>query len=400
MIYGSVCSGIEAASVAWHPLGWRPRWFAVIAAFPSAVLAARWPDVPNLGDFTAIGSTHGPVDVLVGGTPCQSFSVAGGRAGLDDPRGVLALEFLRLAIRVRARWIVWENVPGALSSGNGRDIRDVLGSFVDAGYGVAWRVLDAQRFGVPQRRRRLFAIGYLGDWRPPVAVLFERPSVRGNPATSGDPRSTSAGGSRIRPQNVVDDFGGPDVIVDRIANALTTRSMRYSSEDTFVIQDATRGRRGIQNGIGISPPGSPSFTLATRSTHAIAFHTTQDPINGSVSPCLSAEPGHVGVLTFDEVQITHRENRTRPIPDAPSPTPATSGGRVTAIGPSMRPRRLTPREWERLQGFPDDYTAIEFKGKPALDGPRYEAIGNSMAVPVMRWIAERIAFVDPMVDFG
>lgn len=168
-------------------------------------------------------------------------------------------------------------------------------------------------------------------------------------------------------------------MVGDVAAVLTTRATRNGAEDTYaiapyVIQDATRSR---------------------------AFHATQDPIYGHVPPALATEPGCVGVLTFDEVQITHRENRTNPIPDGPAPTlPKSSGGRVTAISRAMRPRRLTPREWERLQGFPDDYTAIDYKGRPAKDGPRYEAIGNSMAVPVMRWIGERIAFVDPIVDFG
>lgn len=176
-------------------------------------------------------------------------------------------------------------------------------------------------------------------------------------------------------------------MVDRTAGAVV-----------IPIQDATRGRRGIQNGIGIAAPGDPSFTLATRSTHAIAFHTTQDPISGDVSPALA---GCIGVLTFDEAQITSRENRTKPIPGSPAPTlPRTSSGRITAISQAMRPRRLTPREWERLQGFADDYTAIDFNGRPAADTPRYEAIGNSMAVPVMRWIGRRIAIADSLVDFG
>jgi DNA (cytosine-5)-methyltransferase 1 len=183
VIYGSVCSGIEAATVAWHPLGWRPAFFAEIERFPSAVLAHHYPSVPNAGDFTRIkGSEYAAIDLLVGGTPCQSFSVAGLRGGLADDRGNLALEYLRLADRTRPRWLVWENVPGVLSSNGGRDFGAILGGMVELGYGIAYRVLDAQHFGVPQRRRRVFVVGYLGDWRRAAAVLFERYSLQGHHA--------------------------------------------------------------------------------------------------------------------------------------------------------------------------------------------------------------------------
>lgn len=177
MRYGSVCSGIEAATAAWHPLGWSPAWFAEIDAFPSAVLAHHYPDVPNLGDFTRIGAEHGPVDLIVGGTPCQDFSVAGQRAGMAGSRGALSWEFVRLLERIQPRWVVWENVPGVLSSNGGRDFAAFIGELSRCGYGLAWRVLDARYFGVPQRRRRVFLVGYFGDWRRAVAVLFERESL-------------------------------------------------------------------------------------------------------------------------------------------------------------------------------------------------------------------------------
>jgi DNA (cytosine-5)-methyltransferase 1 len=181
--YGSVCSGIEAATVAWHPLGWKPAFFSEIEPFPCAVLAHHYPKVPLHGDFTTIGADdYGTIDLLVGGTPCQSFSIAGLRGGLDDDRGNLALEFLRLADRKRPRWLVWENVPGVLSSNGGRDFGSILGGMVELGYSIAYRVLDAQHFGVPQRRRRVFVVGYLGDWRRAAAVLFERHSLSGHPA--------------------------------------------------------------------------------------------------------------------------------------------------------------------------------------------------------------------------
>ena len=183
MIYGSVCSGIEAATVAWHTLGWKPAFFSEIEAFPRSVLAHHYPETPLHGDFTTIGADdYGPIDLLVGGTPCQSFSIAGLRGGLDDDRGNLALEFLRLADRTRPRWLVWENVPGVLSSNGGRDFGAILGGMVELGYGFAYRVLDAQFFGVPQRRRRVFVVGCLGSWRRAAAVLFERHSLSGHPA--------------------------------------------------------------------------------------------------------------------------------------------------------------------------------------------------------------------------
>jgi DNA (cytosine-5)-methyltransferase 1 len=184
MKYGSVCSGVEAATVAWHSLGWQPQWFSEIEKFPSAVLKHHYPAVPNHGDMTKFKEWNDdrPIDVLVGGTPCQSFSVAGLRKGLDDPRGNLMLTYLAIAERYAPKWIVWENVPGVLSSNGGRDFGTFLAALGQIGYGFAYRVLDAQYFGVAQRRRRVFVVGYLGDWRRAAAVLFERESLRGYPA--------------------------------------------------------------------------------------------------------------------------------------------------------------------------------------------------------------------------
>jgi DNA (cytosine-5)-methyltransferase 1 len=187
--YLSLCSGIEAATQAWHPLGWKPVAFSEIEAFPCAVLAHHYPAVPNWGDMTRFQEwPDAVVDVLCGGTPCQSFSVAGLRQGLADPRGNLMLTFGAVAARYRPRWLVWENVPGVLSSNGGRDFGTFLGMLGQLGYGVAYRVLDAQhvrtcRFprAVPQRRRRVFVVGYLGDWRRAAAVLFDRESLSGHP---------------------------------------------------------------------------------------------------------------------------------------------------------------------------------------------------------------------------
>jgi DNA-cytosine methyltransferase len=193
--YGSVCSGVEAATTAWHPLGWTPQWFSEIEKFPSAVLKHHYPAVPNHGDMTKFKEWNDgrPIDVLVGGTPCQSFSVAGLRKGLDDPRGNLMLTYLAIAERYAPKWIVWENVPGVLSSNRGRDFGTFLGALGQLGYGFAYRVLDAQYFGVAQRRKRVFVVGYLGDWRRAAAVLFERESLRGYPAPSRKTREEIAG---------------------------------------------------------------------------------------------------------------------------------------------------------------------------------------------------------------
>jgi DNA (cytosine-5)-methyltransferase 1 len=238
MKYGSVCSGIEAATVAWHHLGWKAAWYSEIESYPCAVLQHHYPDTPNLGDMTKLHENETflrqPIDLLVGGTPCQSFSVAGLRKGLADPRGNLALVFLRLLDIKRPRWVVWENVPGVLSSwsdapvgdapaddeggdrdlfggpvgpdgrggggsgdGGGRvpqtnDFDTFLGGLSELGYGCAWRVLDAQHFGVPQRRRRVFVVGHLGDWRPAAAVLFEPHGLSGHPAPSREARKGTA----------------------------------------------------------------------------------------------------------------------------------------------------------------------------------------------------------------
>jgi DNA (cytosine-5)-methyltransferase 1 len=371
--YLSVCSGIEAASVAWEPLGWEPVAFAEIDKFPSAVLAHHWPEVPNLGDFTKIGKEHvSGVDLLVGGTPCQAFSVAGLRGGMDDHRGNLALGFVQLVSRLRPEWVVWENVPGVLSSGGGRDFGAFLGALVALGYGFAYRVLDAQYFGVPQRRRRVFVVARAGgSWQRAAAVLLERSSLSGHPAPSRAKGARVAGtvacGSGTRGHRVDGETDGALIPVD--------------------LAQITHGENRAN-----PQPGDPASCIAGGSRMAVAFNARQDPIHDAVSMPLDTDGATVGVAQAFNWAIggdpTSAMPRWRVAPTLSAATPSPAVTR-----PGHRVRRLMPVEWERLQGFPDGHTRIPWRGKPAElcpDGPRYKAIGNSMAVPVMRWIGERI----------
>jgi DNA (cytosine-5)-methyltransferase 1 len=333
--YLSVCSGIEAASVAWHDLGWQCVGVSEIEPFACAVLAHHYPTVRNYGDMTRYREweiADGTVDLLVGGTPCQSFSVAGLRRGLDDPRGNLALVFLGMVDRFRPRWVVWENVPGVLSSNGGRDFGAFLGGLAQLGYGLAYRVLDAQyarvdgyERAVPQRRRRVFVVGCAGgDARRAAQVLLERQGVRGNFATRGEARETTTG----------------------------------------------RATRGSASG------GEVSGTVSAKWSKG-----TGGPAGDEVQNLVAEWPPQVAdpITAHEQSTYTH-EGKTFRVPNV--------------VPTSTAVRRLTPRECERLQGFPDDYTLIEYRKKPAADGPRYRALGNSMAVNVMRWIGLRIASVE------
>lgn len=374
MRYGSVCSGIEAATSAWHPLGWQPVFFAEIAAFPSAVLAYRYPEVPNLGDFTQITRGHitDDIDLLVGGTPCQSFSIAGLRGGLADERGNLALEYLRLADRLRPRWLVWENVPGVLSSNGGRDFGAILGGMVELRYGFAYRVLDAQRFGVPQRRRRVFVVGYLGDWQPAAAVLFERHSLSGHPA----PRRET--GERIAPTIASRPSGGGGLGTDFDCDGgLIAKPLRAQAQHSH--------RADSDNIVAMCLNAHPA-RLDAESETLIAFSSKDSGADAEsdVAPTLRAG-GH------------SKSHANAGVPPAVAFRTTGNDG-CYETGDRVGVRRLTPRECERLQGFPDDWTLVPYRGKPAADGPRYKALGNSMAVPCMRWIGERIDLVNGVLS--
>lgn len=392
MRYGSVCSGIEAATAAWHTLGWEPAFFSEIEAFPRAVLQHHYPAVPLHGDFTTIeGNEYGAIELLVGGTPCQAFSIAGLRQGFADERGNLTLEFIRLAQRLRPRWLVWENVPGVLSVHGGGAFGSFLGGLAECGYGFAYRVLDAQYFGVPQRRRRVFVIGYFGDWRPAAAVLFERGCLQGDITPSREAGQEVAGTFKSRANS-----GGWGQDVDLaaggymrpVANTLMAKHYKHDPElETFVseilpinTQVATRHLAlGERTGLGVGNPGDPMFTLQESHCHAVAI-----PIHDKATRCKGGGDSRNDDGSSNGLGIGEAGD--------PCPTLDTAGRHGVSYG--TRVRRLTPRECERLQGFPDDFMLVPFRGKPASDGPRYKALGNSMAVPVMRWLGERIQYIE------
>jgi DNA (cytosine-5)-methyltransferase 1 len=380
--YLSICSGIESATVAWHPLGWTPFAFAEIEPFPCAVLKAHHPHVPNLGDITSFKNRWpdaAAVDVLVGGTPCQSFSVAGFRAGLADPRGNLTLVYLAIADRYRPRWVLWENVPGVLSSNGGRDFGAFLGGLVELGYGFAYRVLDAQfvrvdgfERAVPQRRRRVFVVGYLGDWRRAAAVLFERESLSWDHPPRRETRQriaptvearANAGGAGWGTDFLVEGGMVASAVADPIC-ANEQRTYTHEGEHNF------RTRNVIAQ------------VVANPLTHRMhkGVNTTMDEGQTMVAHAFDMRGREHGV----QFAGPHDTASIR----------AASGGSSKSYVANWAVRRLTPRECERLQGFPDDFTLIRWRGKPAADGPRYKAVGNSMAVNCMRWLGRRIEHVN------
>jgi len=565
--FGSVCSGIEAASVAWHALGWRAIWVSEIEAFPSAVIAARWPGVENLGDMTALPErilareVEAP-DAFVGGTPCQAFSVAGLRGSLSDARGNLTLTFVRIADAIDAvrradgrapAWIVWENVPGVLSVADnafGAFLGGLVGgnaalepprgrNWTDAGVVsgpnrcAAWRVLDAQHFGLAQRRRRVFVLARAGagNWQAADALLPVIESLRWHPAPRREAGQRAArclaartrGGGGLGTDAELDGalipstgdvahclnaggMGRQDYETETlVAHPLRGNSFRGGEDGTgrgtppvpMINMQGSKGnavaqedgpsftlnamhghdvhavavavplqevgkRTGVSTddpraGIGIGQDGDPMFTLQAGAQHGVAhaFDARQSDViqygdrtgpldtdghsvavafsckdhgadaAADVAPTLRAmghagshangggqmavaftqnqrdevrEVGVVGALAAEPgmKQQTFLATSACETADTLSVANQTTGfpGDIAAHG--MQVRRLTPRECERLQGFPDDYTAIPWRGKPASecpDGPRYKALGNSMAVPVMRWIGERIKAV-------
>lgn len=513
--YVSMFSGIEAATVAWHELGWKPVAFSDFDKFPKAVLAHHYPDVPDLGDVTKVNwnEYEGKADVVVGGSPCQSFSVAGKRLGMDDPRGNLALHFLGAVKAIKPTWFIFENVPGLLSSDGGRDFAAFLGEVAKCGYGFAYRVLDSQYFGVPQRRRRLFVVGHSdGDWRSAFSVLFERESLFGNPPPSIEEGQGLAAftGESVERENP-EKSSGRGIIGEfwdgtNKTATLTTRSIDQSMPDKGNFMGITQelyenhGQASRITKVDTAPTlakkmgtGGNNIPLVGEKSTVFNNHfmTSRHEELGGIAPTLAAnaEKGSVPLVTEPETNTfsrgghgTYSENEdekagvltahaSKDVETIIATEAAgvvskgngdafemdekhmslTSGGGQAGQGyPAVRQsvfnidseggnsmksknplsgsqqidkastlttfppspegyrggnavvsrhvvRRLTPIECERLQGFPDNYTQIPWRGKDSEscpDGVRYKALGNSMAVPVMKWIAMGIDAVD------
>ncbi|OBU04810.1 phage N-6-adenine-methyltransferase [Morganella psychrotolerans] len=456
LTYGSVCSGIEAASVAWEPIGMLPAWFSEIEPFPSAVLAAHWPQVNNLGDMTKIAAAvrSGTVttpDLLVGGTPCQAFSVAGLRGGLSDERGQLTLSYVELADSIdeireqngeQPTIIVWENVPGVLSSkdnafgcflaglaGESEELKPTGGKWSNAGYvsgpkrTVAWRILDAQYLGVPQRRRRVFVIASARKDICPAEILFESDSLHGDSPACGEAEQTVAAltkngvgatgaddnqaqaGHLIAGSFRMATFG--EYVDDETASTVKARDYKdatdlavmsvHGTQDPDVNYELahTLGRNHGQE--------NACFSFAENSQGEVRLQNGDGQITGPLStgggkpgqgyPAIAVAGNIIGRSPenggngngFDESGVSYTLTKTD----------------VHAVSTKNIVRRLTPVECERLQGFPDNHTQISWRGKDAADcpdGPRYRAIGNSMAVPVMRWIGERILAALPVQE--
>ncbi|HAK7970633.1 TPA: Dam family site-specific DNA-(adenine-N6)-methyltransferase [Salmonella enterica] len=499
MRYGSVCSGIEAASIAWESLGWQPAWFAEIEAFPSAVLANHWPHVTNLGDMTGIasavraGDVEAP-DVLVGGTPCQAFSIAGLRNGLADKRGQLTLSYVELANAIddkrrergeKEAIIVWENVPGVLSSkdnafgcflaglaGESSELQPAGGKWTHAGCVsgpqriIAWRVLDAQFFGVAQRRKRVFVVASARKDFNPAEVLFEFEGVRRDTPPCREPKTTvtadagsgAEGGSHwdnpanphptLNQSNNIGGIGASnqEIFAQRGAGIVGAYRMtafgEYSGDGTASTVKARDYKDATDLAVTYSDV---SRTLLSKSNDSMAEYLETYAIHGTQDPDTSHELAHTLGRNHGQenacIAFSYKDNGADATTDL-SPTlragnhdtshanggqpPAIAiagntigrtpenGGNGTGfaeevgytltgtdlhgVAVGMRVRRLTPVECERLQGFPDNHTLISWRGKDAADcpdGQRYKAIGNSMAVPVMRWIGERIAAAFP-----
>jgi DNA (cytosine-5)-methyltransferase 1 len=376
MNYISFCSGIEAATVAWHPLGWTPVAFCEIDKFASRVLANHYPDVPNLGDFTTVDWSQYSADICVGGTPCQAFSVAGLRNSLSDERGNLTLEFVRAINIIRPHTVVWENVPGVLSTSD-----NAFGCFLAALVGcdepivfeqgwpnsgvvdgpdrrAAWRILDAQYFGLAQRRKRVFVVANSGDLPHPAEILLEWEGLRRDSPPSRETGERTAGTIAARTR------GGGGLGTDfEAAGGLQPVAM-------------------CLNGGGMNRIDAESETFITHSLRADGFDASED---GTV-PGVPLVP--VTTLAIrgrgDQSNLEYRTDGTANA--LLTPNGGRAGIGVGAIQQAMAVRRLLPEECEALQGFCRGFTNIP----GAADGPRYKALGNSMAVPVMAWIGRRI----------
>ena len=445
MNYLSVCSGIEAATVAWHDMGWNPVGFSEIEKFPSQLLAHHYPNVTNYGDMTKFKewNINDTVELLVGGTPCQSFSVAGLRKGLEDPRGNLMLTYLAMADHFKPKWLLWENVPGVLSSNRGSDFAALLQGMAELGYGFSYRVLDAQHFGVPQRRRRVFVVGCLGDWRSAAKVLFESESLcrditprrsegeslancltKSPSSYNGYNPARSEGNAVIWPAKIAStlnaSFGskmglenqhinsGAPLFVPTVYETHPADSRVKEMGDVCQTVTTRWGTGGGNVPIALTIEQTPktSINLAhtlTSSNHkhnqCVAYNITFCDANGTrkdrpdgglyvneTDTSNTLTRAGVGTNVVHAVAFNQQASISQGLSISKHLVPTLDKSKVHGIAQNMRVRRLTPIECERLQGFPDDYTNTP----TSSDSTRYKALGNSMAVPVMKWIGKRI----------
>tara|TARA_R110000824_G_scaffold8994_2_gene40640 strand:+ start:1248 stop:2387 length:1140 start_codon:yes stop_codon:yes gene_type:complete len=371
----SCFSGIEAASVAFEPLGFKTVGLSEVDPFCCELLKQKIPGAVNYGDITKHREWELPrsIDLVCGGPPCQSFSLAGLRKGMEEPRGNLSLTYLSFLDRVRPRWVLIENVLGILSSNNGRDFGTILGGLAECGYGFAYAVLNAQNFGVPQRRRRVFIVGHSGgDWKRAGAVLFNPQSVFGNPEESRKEKS------RI------------------------TERIRKGSENNGQAYRMTAFGEYVEDGSASTIKARDYKDATDLVSSFYCVHGKQDPISikNKSLPLGAKDQGHAIISEFETFDNHPQDSRIKPC-DTPAlnAKAGTGGGNLPLVlnNKVRAVRRLTPVECERLQGFPDNWTRIAYRNKPpelCPDGPRYKAIGNSWAVPVVRWIGERIKEVD------
>lgn len=410
MNYLSVCSGIEAATVAWHDLGWKPVGYSEIEPFPSAVLAHHYPNVTNYGDMTKYKewSLDGSVDLIVGGTPCQSFSVAGLRKGMDDPRGNLALVYCGMLDHFRPKWFVWENVPGVLSSSGGRDFGSFLGALAQLGYGFAYRVLDAQYFGVAQRRRRVFVVGYLGDWRPPAAVLFERNSLRRDtPPSRASGQEPSAffesSLAQYKPGNIGGTLKASGGVLGGGSETFLTQKVYETHPADSRVKEMGDTCQTITSRWGTGGGNVPIVQKVYESHAQDSRYNELKTVCSTVSATYGMGGGNVPLVEAYSIQgsMIGRQDHNGPQGDGINEEVSFTLNTIDrhAVAYQTKVRRLTPIECERLQGFPDGYTNVPWRKKDlSPDSLRYKALGNSMAVPVMQWIGDGIDLVDSICN--
>ena len=444
--YLSLFSGIEAASVAWEDLGLECVGVSEIDLLPCVILKHRYPNVPNLGDITkiskerinALKEKHGHIDIVVGGSPCQAFSIAGKRLGLKDPRGNLMFEYCRVVRAVHPKYFIWENVPGALSSNKGRDFSALIGEMVDIGYSLCWRVLDAQHFGVPQRRRRVFLVGCLGENNSAFDILFEREgSTRDLKSSHKEGQNTPT-----KTEDGIGEHGGGDLVTFlesnqvhatsgdvQVCSTLTASMGLGGGHVPMIVDDGLLMLKNNRSDGDCDENATVSYTLTASMglggghvpmiVDDVVYHSNHrstPPKEHEKCPTLLAWMGTGGgnvpfVLEHQSYNITFNDangrRKDRPnggcyINETPVSNAITTGGvgdtrilestttlTVPSVSTKTRVRQLTPLECERLQGFPDNWTQIPYNGKKAEDTPkskRYKALGNSMAVPVMRFI--------------